>query len=460
MSSVIEDGRSQKRGAFGLCHFFMRGWPCAATADRPSRCDGAHIEDKSARPACPQWLRGSSPPCPFGEQCFLPHALPRELCVRHFACRAVVQVRKSHSSRVAAYLRDSLGARLTSVVAARAHACAGKADVALLLLVDGAGDIDLRAFLAQLVDAPFLATALVRCYIVTHSEIGGSEAALAWLLKAAAELPERPARVRARLFCFPKSLEAELADMIEARRNDPEPPTVELSKGSPTHLLSAVFVDGCSYMSIERADDSPSALWGVPSERRGAPREGGAAVCRAEHKLREVAARTPVFSACLAMEGPHSAIDIGAAPGGWTKALLEMPCVAHVYSVDPGDLDEASLPSGRYTHMRMRDAEAVALLTDSGAKLSIFVCDANFPTTSVLQCLRSSLPLLRDGGAVVVTLKNFDGAPSTWKAHCDEAEREFRNLCRAGTVSRLHLFANGLFEVTLVGNFCSKSFSL
>ena len=428
----------------------MRGWPCAATADRPSRCDGAHIAEKAERPACPQWLRGSSPPCPFGDRCFLPHALPRDLCVRHGACRAVVQVRKSHSSRVAAYLREALGARLTGVVAARAHACAGKADVALLLLVDDEGSVDLRAFLAGLVDTPFLATSLVRCYSVAHAEIGGSAAALAYFFKSAAEQPESP--VRARLFCFPKSLEAELADAIEARR-DGSAPSVELSKGSPTHLLSAVYVFGCMYLSVESAVDSPSALWGVPSERRGALREGGAAVCRAEHKLREVAARADVFSTCLATEGPHCAIDVGAAPGGWTKALLEMPSVRHVYAVDPGDLDEASLPAGRYTHMRMRDTEAVAQLADSGvAKLSIFVCDANFPTSAVLQCLRSALPLLRDGAAIVVTLKNFDGAPSTWKSHCDEAEREFRLLCRAGTVSKLHLFANGLYEQTLAGN--------
>jgi 23S rRNA C2498 (ribose-2'-O)-methylase RlmM len=45
-------------------------------------------------------------------------------------------------------------------------------------------------------------------------------------------------------------------------------------------------------------------------------------VCRAEHKLREVAARTSVFADLQSLQC-RVALDVGAAPGGWTQCLLD-----------------------------------------------------------------------------------------------------------------------------------------
>ncbi|WP_155964670.1 SAM-dependent methyltransferase [Streptococcus ruminantium] len=56
-------------------------------------------------------------------------------------------------------------------------------------------------------------------------------------------------------------------------------------------------------------------------------------ISRAEFKLLEI------FDTCdFSIPGGAKALDIGAAPGGWTKALVNKGCL--VYSVDPGRLSE------------------------------------------------------------------------------------------------------------------------
>jgi hypothetical protein len=68
-----------------------------------------------------------------------------------------------------------------------------------------------------------------------------------------------------------------------------------------------------------------------------------------------------------------------------------------------------------------------------------------------------ALPLLLPGAALVVTLKNFDGAERLWLQLADEAEARLRAACAPGSLRRLHLMANGPREVTLVGSFAGAS---
>jgi hypothetical protein len=304
---------------------------------------------------------------------------------------------------------------------------------------------------------------------------------------------------------------------------------VTLGKARATHLASCVFADGMCYASLERCADSPAAQWGVPSEQRSASLAAGAsapAVCRAEFKLREVVARSGALQAARAAAARRGAravaIDIGAAPGGWTACLLAAADgeeggeegggggagFDHVVAVDPAllELPARLLAAGRVSHLQVRGADAVRRLLrlqsrarararaggaaagaaaeraegDAGEEeeeeeeegdaalaaavfgggsdgggcggLSALVCDANLPTRLVLDCVLDALPLLLPGAALVVTLKNFDGAERLWLQLADEAEARLGAVCAPGSLRRLHLFANGPREVTLVGN--------
>ena len=102
--------------------------------------------------------------------------------------------------------------------------------------------------------------------------------------------------------------------------------------------------------------------------------------------------------------------------------------------------------------MRLRGLEAVdALLAESPPpRLGAFVCDANIPTVAALHALVRARPIMAPGASVVVTLKNFDGNRA-WKARCDEAEAALTGMCTPGSVRRIWLFGNGLYETTLVG---------
>ena len=62
---------------------------------------------------------------------------------------------------------------------------------------------------------------------------------------------------------------------------------------------------------------------------------GGEAVSRAYYKLREVRARCACVPADLSVVA--AAIDVGAAPGGWTACLAKAG-VGRVVAVDPGEL--------------------------------------------------------------------------------------------------------------------------
>ena len=593
-------------GELGYCRYFLRGWPCAG------RCNGAHAP-REERPPCPRWLAGRAlGGCPFApERCFFVHRLPLALRVRR-AARCVLQVRATHAARVADFLRGSGGedplaaavwalggggggARLTGVEVARAHASSLKQDVALFVdIADdagagaggggggggsgsgegardgvGAGDgsgaapFDVRAWLLALARVPFLATALVRCYLVDAvcEELDDAARFLADALLRECEAAPREsvgaliagegagtdagAALVARVHSFPHATEAPLADAIErlvdaaaaaadapaadapaadapgadapgggplALQPPPPPPPrrrrVALGKARATHLASCVFADGMCYASLERCADSPAARWGVPSEQRAASLAAGAsapAVCRAEFKLREVVARSGALQAARAAAARRGAravaLDVGAAPGGWTACLLLAAAAPaggekgaeegggggagfdHVVAVDPAllELPAPLLAAGRVSHLQVRGADAVRRLLRlqaqaakveeeeegdaalaaavfgagggaGGGGLSALVCDANLPTRLVLDCVLDALPLLLPGAALVVTLKNFDGAERLWLQLAAEAEARLGAVCAPGSLRRLHLFANGPREVTLVGN--------
>ena len=440
-----------------LCRWYLRNLDCEG------RCTGAHAA-KPLRAPCAAWLHARGTRCPFGESCWFPHALPAVLCVVHPA-RGALQVRASHVERVVAFLHALLPP-FVALERAREHGAGKRADVLLLLCAEGAAEFNARAALLQLLDLPFLAPALVRCFV--FAGVARSREELALRLRAA--LPRAGSAAAARLHCFPRTLERELADALRSCEGGS---SVALSKADPAVVACVGAVGGVFYYGLEGARGSPVTLLRAGSGSAGP----GGAVCRAEHKLREAMLRSPACAA--AFGGGGLALDIGSAPGGWVQALAEAPLgFAGVVAVDPGELrwplagcEERSIeelggalpalaaaagaperPATHVFHLKEQGAPAIArLLQAGGARLfSSFTCDANVSAPAAMELFSSALPLLKGGAFACLTLKNFTGAERAWEAGCDDAEARFRAVC--GNVARLHLFANAVQEVTLVGN--------
>jgi 23S rRNA (cytidine2498-2'-O)-methyltransferase len=117
---------------------------------------------------------------------------------------------------------------------------------------------------------------------------------------------------------------------------------------------------------------------------------------RAEKKLREA---LKAFDVSI---GPGTrALDLGAAPGGWTKVMAEEGC--DVLAVDPADLDPevAALPN--VTHFRGH-SEAVASLPDLGG-FHLITNDMNLDPAESARLLVPLIPLLKPTGAVIMTVK-------------------------------------------------------
>ncbi len=122
-------------------------------------------------------------------------------------------------------------------------------------------------------------------------------------------------------------------------------------------------------------------------------------VSRAEYKLVEAIEHFKVNTSEI-----KSALDIGAAPGGWTKVISKMG--VHVTAIDSAKLDRSLLSSKMVTHIRKK-ASSVNL----GAKrFDMLLVDTNTdPETSANVAIKFSRNLVK-GAPLVLTIKLVGGS--------------------------------------------------
>ena len=116
---------------------------------------------------------------------------------------------------------------------------------------------------------------------------------------------------------------------------------------------------------------------------------------RAELKLREALDAFEIEPAAA-----WRVLDIGAAPGGWTKVLAGM--VAEVIAVDPAELDPAVAALPNVRHLRCR---AEALDPAAIGSLDLLVNDMNMDGTESAGIMCSLAPLLPAGRPAIMTVK-------------------------------------------------------
>ena len=259
-------------------------------------------------------------------------------------------------------------------------------------------------------------------------------------------LPEalrgRDGRVPVRVAAFPRALGGKAIAMLQAgHAATPQPHGYRA-------VACLVYVHGRYAAGLA----APSAFHGDLSTAHR--NTAGEAVSRAYYKMREVRARCACVPADLATLA--AAIDVGAAPGGWTACLAKAG-VRRVVAVDPGALTIPDAPpyDSAVEHMQMTFEAALPQLVsaartaDADVRFGLYVCDMNQPPATALDFMLRSLPLLRPRAPFVLTFKNPFKKDAQWQQALGAALARLELV--ADGVSELHLFANTSHETTVVG---------
>ena len=109
------------------------------------------------------------------------------------------------------------------------------------------------------------------------------------------------------------------------------------------------------------------------------------------------------------------AIDIGAAPGGWTQQLART--MKAVLAIDPAQLHPDVACLSNVYHIKKMSQDAGDDITDilskqeehqngsNGIEVDMVVCDANRHPLRLMEMLGPALKYLRPGGTAILTLK-------------------------------------------------------
>jgi 23S rRNA (cytidine2498-2'-O)-methyltransferase len=163
-----------------------------------------------------------------------------------------------------------------------------------------------------------------------------------------------------------------------------------LNVREPDQVLSVMLTPANGYLGLSRVDENLSA-WAGGAIRFA--REPGQ-VSRSEFKLLEA---LRVFGLTLLSRG--AALDLGAAPGGWTR-LLRSAGLA-VTAVDPGDLDPSVAADPGVRHVR---ATAQEYCCREG-EFTIIVNDMRMDARDSARLMLDYAPCLAADGLAIMTLK-------------------------------------------------------
>ncbi len=119
----------------------------------------------------------------------------------------------------------------------------------------------------------------------------------------------------------------------------------------------------------------------------------GREISRAENKLKEALTKYNIE-----LSGKGNALDIGAAPGGWTKVLADHGY--NVFAVDPGKLKPELYDIPNINHYKCRIEEL-----EFHEFFDIIVNDMNVDPQITAKIMNKLAPTLKDNGLAIVTLK-------------------------------------------------------
>lgn len=175
-----------------------------------------------------------------------------------------------------------------------------------------------------------------------------------------------------------------VSDALRARGHD-------VGRSAREHVLSCCLTPHGVLLGLNRTADS-LADWPGGRVRLG---RSDQQVSRSEFKLEEVLQTFPID-----LPARGTAIDFGAAPGGWTRILRQHGL--NVIAIDPGDLDPRLAGDRGVRHCRTTAGEFLRANTES---VDVVVNDMRMDPVLSCQLMVAAAGHLRTGGWAVVTLK-------------------------------------------------------
>ncbi|SHE42540.1 23S rRNA (cytidine2498-2'-O)-methyltransferase [Seinonella peptonophila] len=166
----------------------------------------------------------------------------------------------------------------------------------------------------------------------------------------------------------------------------------ELNVSRPEQIISIVIAEDVAYLGVSMAEQNLSDWAG--GQHRFATEKGQ--ISRAEFKLLEA---LDVFQ--IEIQPDSMALDLGAAPGGWTRILLKKGC--RVYAVDPALLDPSLQEVKQFTHFRQTAQDFL-----KQKKLPLFdliVNDMKMDVNESIRLMGKMHRLLQSDGIAIMTLK-------------------------------------------------------
>jgi 23S rRNA (cytidine2498-2'-O)-methyltransferase len=172
---------------------------------------------------------------------------------------------------------------------------------------------------------------------------------------------------------------------------------LSLDTRRPGQVLSVVCVPGLSTAWIGLSE-TPDNLSPWPGGMMRLSKSDGL-ISRAELKLEEA-----VKTFGLDLPGPgRRALDLGAAPGGWTRILRKAGYA--VTAVDPADLHPDLKRDPLVTHARTTLQEFLADRETRPGSFDLITNDMRMDAVDSAGLMLSARPLLKKGGFGVMTLK-------------------------------------------------------
>jgi 23S rRNA (cytidine2498-2'-O)-methyltransferase len=201
----------------------------------------------------------------------------------------------------------------------------------------------------------------------------------------------------------------------------------------PEQVVSILCTPTQGYLGVSRTAQNRSAWPG--GMHRFQHKEGR--ISRAEHKLLEA---IEVFRLGLPAQG--TALDMGAAPGGWTHILRERGL--QVVAVDPADLDSRLRRNPGVVHVRKRIQDYLT----PDRRFDLIVNDMRMDAPESVAIMIQAQSCLKPGGLAVLTLK----LPKALKAmhHTLETVREaLARLSQSYTIVGARQLFHNRSEVTV-----------
>ncbi|KAL7516554.1 hypothetical protein ACHAWX_001555 [Stephanocyclus meneghinianus] len=418
----------------------------------------------------------------------------------------VLQVHKSHLSRVMDFLselfQDIVLENSASVITATHSSSYGRRsnmDVEIiasqkctvsktcsLVFVRTSKE---RAFLERLTAYKFVLQGLNKIYVLTSKktvmrgfiedkddDIGNAFVEV--LQSIESKITESPSIV-VKIVTFPSKIQCRTVSRVSAALGEKSihEKELDIAPFDHTHTLSIIQVDAPSCVGKKKTKmTTPCYLVGISSAEFTIPPVHSTNVvanddvCRAYRKLSEAFERYhgchkskdwpfPDFHVgSKRKNSPRLGVDCGAAPGGWTKYLVEQAACDEVYSIDPGNMSNSVLTLPNVHHIQMTGEAALPLLHDilkrRKALISIWVSDMCVHEVSkqvdiFLQAKNKGI--LQSNAAFVLTIKCNIGHA---KERFNELTRiEVNRLKEAGAKDLMvfHLFSNRIGERTVIG---------